>query len=252
MLQQTQAERVAKEYYHKFFKKFPTMQTLARAEQKEILQLWAGLGYYRRAKHLHQAAQQIVANHQGKIPSTKEALMQLPGVGIYTAGAVMAFAYNKPSIVLDTNAKKVFQRVFFYKKKTSEKQLEDFALSLVPKNKAREWYSAVMDFGAGICTARPKCALCPMQKMCSAYPKILQEKKVVKKTIPFTETNRWWRGKVLRILTKENPLTRIALEQKIYEQFGRKQRRKLDRALQELQQETFIQYNACRKEYFLV
>ncbi len=153
MLQQTQAERVVS-YYRLWCKRFPTVESLSRASLSEVLILWKGLGYNRRAKYLLESARNIVTNHNGKVPTTLEALVALPGVGVYTAGAILAFAYNTESVFLETNIRTVLIH-FFYKEKekVTEKELLATANMLWKFAKdagidVREWGYALMDYGA--------------------------------------------------------------------------------------------------------
>jgi len=147
MLQQTQVERVIP-FYKKFIKQFPTAKKLAAAPLSEVLKSWQGLGYNRRAKMLHEAAKEL-----SKIPNssyrTNLVLEQLPGVGPYTANAITAFAYNEDVIVIETNIRTAVIHNFYpNKKKVSDKEIEKILIQALPKGRAREWYSALMDYGA--------------------------------------------------------------------------------------------------------
>jgi A/G-specific adenine glycosylase len=144
MLQQTQVERVAP-FYNKFIKQFPTEKQLAGAPLPAVLEAWQGLGYNRRAKMLHAAAQQLVS----KKADTVAALEVLPGVGHYTARAVAAFAWNADVIFIETNIRTAIIHHFFpKKKKVSDREIEEELVNVLPRGKSREWYSALMDYGA--------------------------------------------------------------------------------------------------------
>jgi A/G-specific adenine glycosylase len=144
MLQQTQVERVLP-FYRTFIKRFPTAKTLAQASLSEVLKNWQGLGYNRRAKMLHTAAQELEFR---KITNVSE-LEALPGVGPYTARAVAAFAYNQDVVLVETNIRTAVIHHFFpNKKKVSDKEIEKILTHVLPRGKAREWYSALMDYGA--------------------------------------------------------------------------------------------------------
>lgn len=144
MLQQTQVERVLP-FYKKFIKKFSTTKILAQAPLSEVLKSWQGLGYNRRAKMFHQAAQELASR---KITTVSE-LEALPGVGPYTARAVAAFAFNKDVIFVETNIRTAVIHHFFpKKKKVSDSEIEKILIQALPKGRAREWYSALMDYGA--------------------------------------------------------------------------------------------------------
>ncbi len=147
MLQQTQVERVIP-FYRAFLKQFPTARALAKAQRSAVIRQWQGLGYNRRAKYLHEAAKEIVARHAGKVPREYRALVTLPGVGAYTAAAVRAFAWNEPDVFIETNIRSVFIRHFFpKKKKVRDAELLPYLKASLSKD-AREWYWALMDYGA--------------------------------------------------------------------------------------------------------
>jgi A/G-specific adenine glycosylase len=171
MLQQTQVSRVV-HYYPRFLKRFPTIAVLARSRPKAVMEAWDGLGYYARARNLHELAKQV-AGTGNRIPDTIEELQTLPGVGRYTAGAVACFAYEKPVATIDTNVSRVLRRAFFGEwgvgKRT--RQLWHLAESLIPKDGERAWRfnQALMELGALVCTARkPKCPQCPVRNDCLA------------------------------------------------------------------------------------
>ena len=175
MLQQTQVATVL-DYYPKFIAAFPTVYDLASASQDEVLRLWAGLGYYSRARNLHYAAQQIVQDWNGQFRQHRFEWEQLKGVGRSTAAAIVAFAFGQPETILDGNVKRVLCRVFALEgasnDKTVEKQLWAKAESLLPKNHEDmpAYTQGLMDLGAMICTrSKPRCTVCPMQNMCLAY-----------------------------------------------------------------------------------
>jgi len=163
MLQQTQVSRVL-DYYPRFLKRFPTIETLARARPKTVREAWDGMGYYARAANLHALAKQV-AETGYRIPDDPEDLRTLPGVGRYTAGAVACFAYEKPVPTVDTNVRRVLERAF------GSKDVWKLAEKLVPKKGERAWRfnQALMELGALVCTARkPKCPECPVRSDCLA------------------------------------------------------------------------------------
>ena len=152
MLQQTQVERVVP-FYKKFIKRFPTARALARAPLSEVLKQWQGLGYNRRAKALHQAAKDIVAHHKGVVPRDVSALGALPGIGPYTARAIAAFAFNQDVIFVETNIRTAILHHFyttdtFIYESVSDTRIQEILEKALPKGKAREWHSALMDYGA--------------------------------------------------------------------------------------------------------
>jgi len=173
MLQQTQVERV-KEYYHRFLNRFPTIESLAQSTEDEVLNAWDGLGYYNRARNLRKTAIAVCEQFNGEFPLTVEKLETLPGVGKYTAGAIVSFAYVKPAPILDTNVKRVLERIFVKRKHSSparqERRLWKLAESVIAAETVWEINQALMDLGAQICTAKkPKCGICPMRSFCVEY-----------------------------------------------------------------------------------
>ncbi|MBS3907672.1 MAG: A/G-specific adenine glycosylase [Syntrophaceae bacterium] len=171
MLQQTQVN-TAIPYYNHFLKTFPTVRSLARANLSKVLKIWEGLGYYSRARNLHQASR-IIANHlKGKIPETPKDLLSLPGIGRYTAGAILSIAYNKETPILDGNVKRVLSRLFVvsgHPKKTEE-FLWPLSESLIPKGSPGAFNQALMDLGSVICTPKnPNCLGCPLKYFCQGY-----------------------------------------------------------------------------------
>jgi A/G-specific adenine glycosylase len=171
MLQQTQVTRV-QEYYPQFLERFPNVASLAAAPARAVREAWDGLGYYARARNLHALAKQVTRRHNGMLPDTPEELIELPGVGRYTAGAVASFAYERAVPAVDTNVSRVIRRVFF-RRATGNGQPEStvwtLAATLVPKDGKRAWKfnQAIMELGALVCTARkPKCGECPVRSAC--------------------------------------------------------------------------------------
>lgn len=149
MLQQTQVPRVLPKF-EAFTTQFPTFQALAAAPVGDVLKAWSGLGYNRRAKFLWQAAQLVCAEHDGRLPDTQAVLVKLPGIGINTAGAVLAYAYNKPVVFIETNVRTVFIHHFFQNQEAvHDRDVADIVAATLPDN-PREWYWAVMDYGTHI------------------------------------------------------------------------------------------------------
>lgn len=147
MLQQTQVDRVVPKYLN-FIKHFPDVDALAKAPLIEIMRVWQGLGYNRRAKYLQAAAQAIVERHNSQVPDNLEQLTKLPGIGVNTAGAILAYAYNKPVIFVETNIRTVYIHHFFSdQEQTSDKQIISFLELTIDKHSPREWYWALMDYG---------------------------------------------------------------------------------------------------------
>jgi A/G-specific adenine glycosylase len=173
MLQQTQVDRV-RGYYERFLREYPTVRDLATAHPTRVREAWEGLGYYARARNLHAAAREVAQRHDGQFPRRLAEVMALPGVGRYTAGAVVSFAYGEPAPVLDTNVRRVLGRVFVRRRPASPAQLDRrlwaLAENTIPGRHAWAFNQALMDFGATVCTARsPNCGTCPMRSICVHY-----------------------------------------------------------------------------------
>ncbi|GGG00124.1 MULTISPECIES: A/G-specific adenine glycosylase [Cysteiniphilum] len=173
MLQQTQVKTVIP-YFLKFIDRFPHISDLAQANQDEVMQHWAGLGYYARARNLHKTAQVICQKYNDVIPDRIDDLLALPGIGRSTAHAILSIAFKQVTPIMDGNVKRVFARVFAIDEvlsgAASEKKLWQLAHKLMPKDKTQNYTQAQMDLGATICTrTKPKCGLCPLQGICLSF-----------------------------------------------------------------------------------
>lgn len=171
MLQQTQVARVA-EYWPRFLRRFPTMQALAAARPAAVRESWAGLGYYRRAEHLHQLARLVSTRDGGRLPDDPAALRALPGVGPYTAGAVASFAFERAEPAVDTNVARVLRRAFHPRARGAqgERRLWATAAALHTRHGRAAWAlnQALMELGALVCTARvARCDRCPVRPVCA-------------------------------------------------------------------------------------
>ncbi len=170
MLQQTQVETVIP-YFNRFVKAFPSFKQLAAAKPDNVLHLWAGLGYYARARNLHKCAQIVVAEFNGRMPSTVEELASLPGIGRSTAGAIVSIAFEKPAPILDGNVKRVLARYHAIEGWPGNKQVEEAlwekAIQHTPNERCRDYTQAIMDLGATLCTrSSPDCPACPFKRSC--------------------------------------------------------------------------------------
>lgn len=213
MLQQTQVDRVIPKY-NNFIQQFPTAKSLAQASQHELLEAWFGLGYNRRALNLQKAAQIL----QHDCPKTVTGLKQLPGIGLYTARAILAFAFNKKVHVLDTNVKRVFSRIFPQTKKYSDNEWLAFLEQFIPQD-AQNYNNAIMEFGALQCTKKPHCEICPMQKYCDAFKNKTQDNYwQPPKQSTFKGSKRWYRSKILKMLHNES-LTQKQIEKRLDKEF---------------------------------
>ena len=189
MLQQTQADRVVP-YYERFLDRFPDVRSLSRARLATVLKLWQGLGYNRRAKMLHDLAKQVVREYGGVLPDSEDELLTLPGVGPYTAAAVAAFAGNRPTVVLDTNIRSVFIHHFFGDREgITDEELKPLIAAAVDRENPREWYGALMDYGAHL----KRSGVNPSRR--SAH---------YVRQAPLKGSNREARGAIIRTLTKQS------------------------------------------------
>jgi len=191
MLQQTTSKAVTP-YYEAFVERFPTVHSLAEASLDDVLARWSGLGYYSRARHLKQAAEKIVAEHSGNLPDDVERLRALPGIGEYTAGAVLSIAFGKKEPVLDGNVGRVLTRLLTLagdvRKNPLKRLLWGLARALVPEEGAGDFNQAMMELGATICTpTTPTCAQCPVAVWCMALRQGEVEKYPTPTARPATE-----------------------------------------------------------------
>jgi A/G-specific adenine glycosylase len=173
MLQQTRIAAVCP-YYRRFLRRFPRVESLAGASQDEVLKFWSGLGYYSRARNLHRAAKQIVARHAARFPRDLEAALHLPGIGRYTAAAVLSIAYDAPLAVLDGNVARVLARLGAIRGDLRVprrwQSLASAAQRLLATEAPGDWNQALMELGETICTPQsPRCQACPVSRACRAY-----------------------------------------------------------------------------------
>ncbi len=190
MLQQTQVETVIP-YYQRWMARFPTVEALAEAPLQAALNAWEGLGYYSRARNLQRAAQVVVEQHGGRLPSDPSALRKLPGIGAYTAGAIASIAFGLDAPVLDGNIRRVLARVFNVEEPArspyGERRLWQLAEEHLPAGRAGDYNQAMMDLGAEICTPRrPQCERCPLAELCQARRLGVQEQRPARTARPQT------------------------------------------------------------------
>jgi A/G-specific adenine glycosylase len=170
MLQQTQVETVIP-YYRRFLKRFPTVEILARARRDSVFHVWQGLGYYRRAQQLHEAARVIVRRHNGQLPHRASELIQLPGFGPYTSGAVASIAFDEAAPAIDGNVIRVISRLFHIRTPISQRivreRIEPVVRAMIPRRSPGEFNQALMELGAVVCRPKtPKCSICPVRHFC--------------------------------------------------------------------------------------
>jgi A/G-specific adenine glycosylase len=179
MLQQTQVDTVIP-YYHRFLKQFPTIEALAKASLQEVLKAWENMGYYARARHLHAAAQEVVKRMGGMVPNTWDRLIGLPGIGTYTAAAILSFAFDKRFPTVDGNAQRVLCRLQAIQgpidQSSTRREIHDLAAQVIPSEDPANFNHGIMELGATICKPRnPLCHACPVGDLCLAFQKGLQE-----------------------------------------------------------------------------
>ena len=173
MLQQTRVDTV-RAYYRRFLEAFPTVEDLAAADRDEVLKLWEGLGYYSRARYLHEAAAQVVEEHDGQVPETMDAIRDLKGIGPYTAAAVLSIAYQKPHAVLDGNVARLLTRIYAVDadstSSTTKRHLRRLANELLNRERPADFNQAMMELGSTVCTpTSPDCDACPVSTVCRAH-----------------------------------------------------------------------------------
>ncbi len=184
MLQQTRVEAV-KEYYTRFIKQLPTLKDLAEVNEDKLLKLWEGLGYYSRVRNMQKTAKKLIESGKDNLPNTKDELLSLPGIGEYTAGAILSIAFDIPTIAIDGNVYRVIGRVYEIEdsisKSSTYKVYSKILEKLLPKENASDFTQSFMDVGSLICTPKnPKCESCPLNKKCGSYKKNTQENYPVK------------------------------------------------------------------------
>ena len=216
MLQQTQVSRVIPKF-EAFIDRFPDIQSLAAAELRDVLQLWIGLGYNRRAKFIHQAAKHVVNELDGVFPGTYDGLQKLPGVGPNTAGAIMAYAYNQPIVYVETNIRSVFIHEFFNDRRdVDDKEILPLIDKYIDRANPREWYWALMDYGSYLKKTKSN----PSRK----------SKHHIKQT-PFEGSKRQLRAKIVRLHIEGVSLK--AIRRTVRDP-------RLEQVIQELQKESMI------------
>ncbi len=233
MLQQTQVDRVLPKY-QLFLATFPTLVALAAAPTADVISAWVPLGYNMRAVRLQSIARQVIAEYDGRIPDSIEALLKLKGIGRYTAGAIACFGYGKQVATVDTNIRRVLHRIFLGLEhpapRLNDSQILTLAEQVLPPGEAYNWNQALMDLGATICSGNnPQCTRCPVQENCKAFAELGQyslfpagdvlpqlrkvaEKKTGYQARPFTSTNRYFRGRIVDLLRTVPAGQRMTLE----------------------------------------
>ncbi len=192
MLQQTQVATVIP-YYHRFLERFPTLSDLATAPEDQVMKLWAGLGYYSRARNLIKGAKQILEEHQGQFPKDREMILELSGIGPYTAGAILSIAFDLPIPIVDGNVERVFARYYGYRELKKDFYWEKSEEWVKGSQSPRILNQAIMELGATVCTKQsPNCKRCPLQKNCYALQHQLTSELPIKKMRAKTVKLEWF------------------------------------------------------------
>ncbi|MCS6939642.1 MAG: A/G-specific adenine glycosylase [Roseiflexus sp.] len=223
MLQQTQVDRVLPKY-EAFLERFPTIQALAEASTADVIRMWTGLGYNRRAVNLQRAAREIIERYGGIFPQDVGILVTLPGIGPYTAGAVACFAFEQDVAFMDTNIRRVMRRVFTDPTEAvTERALLELARAALPVGRSWAWNQALMELGSLICTAdAPACWRCPLRDLCRDYaarrasdehlaPTPARKRIAERRERPFIGSNRYFRGRIIEALRALPPGATLAL-----------------------------------------
>ncbi|MFF2754890.1 A/G-specific adenine glycosylase [Psychrobacillus sp. NPDC058041] len=184
MLQQTKVDTVIP-YYERFITKYPSLESLANANEDELLKEWEGLGYYSRARNLQAGVKEVMEDYNGVVPSTRKEISKLKGVGPYTAGAVLSIAYSVPEHAVDGNVMRVLSRLLLIKediaKPKTKKIFEEAVMKLIDEKNPSAFNQGLMELGAVICTpTKPKCLLCPVREYCTAFFEGMQEELPIK------------------------------------------------------------------------
>ena len=249
MLQQTQVQRVLLKY-PEFLRQFPTLESLAGATRRKVVMAWQGMGYNNRAVRLHLLARRVVEQHGGKVPDTFESLIILPGIGRYTANAVLSSAFRRPEPVVDINVRRLLSRVFWpmhsVREMKAEKIIWELAAQLLPPGDAYHWNQAIMDLGATVCTARrPSCEECPVAGQCKSRRRMTGRVNSQSRIEPafMGVPRRIYRGKIIQQLRErdgERHLTALELGKLICRRFSRRNERWLAGLLDALQKDGLV------------
>ena len=253
MLQQTQVNRVLIKY-PQFMSLFPTLRRLASSTQREVVTAWRGMGYNNRAVRLHRLARHIIEQRNGRWPADVEGLRELPGVGRYTAHAMMVFAFRKEVPVVDVNIRRVLSRLFWKMPDTAsvrdEKEIWTIARQTLPDGLAYDWNQALMDLGSSICTARaPACVRCPVRTVCASSGRM--ERPRGRKALPEPSRrgipNRVFRGRIIEALRPgRSGLTLGRLGRSITSDFGPKDMPWLTSLVHALQRDGLVRISRRR------
>jgi A/G-specific adenine glycosylase len=250
MLQQTHAGRTLVKY-HAFLHRFPSLQALARARMRDVVVAWRGLGYNNRAVRLHRLAEAVCRTHGGKIPNDYDALAALPGIGEYTANAILSAAFGEHVPLVDVNVRRFLSRAFWRMRSVrevqSDRKIWQLATALLPDGKAYTWNQALMDFGATVCTSRqPRCAECPVATVCRSRASMERIPAPRSKREPSFNgiPNRIYRGRIVEALRHRPTIRTVVLGKMICTRYSPRNESWLHGLLAGLQRDGLIR--VCR------
>lgn len=249
MLQQTHVRRVLVKY-PEFLRRFPSVRALAAAERREVIVAWRGMGYNNRAVRLHRFAQAVAGQYRGRIPRSLDALLPLPGIGRYTAYAVLSSAFGMQLPVVDVNVQRVLSRIFWRMESLAavrrSAEIWQLAGDLLPEGRAYDWNQALMDFGATLCTARnPDCAVCPVAGVCASRARMKSTTLRPRHPEPAMDgtPNRFYRGRIiehLRTIKNSRGVRLDLLGRRIHPKFSRRHERWLRALVAGLQRDGLV------------
>jgi A/G-specific adenine glycosylase len=229
MLQQTQVSRV-REIYPRFLRRFPSFEAVARSPVREVTVAWRGMGYNNRAIRFHSLSTLLVNHYGGRLPADAQSLMELPGVGRYTAHAILSSVHRLPVPIVEVNVRRVFSRVFHPMASTAalqdEAEIWRIAGALLPQKQAYDWNQAVMDLGATVCTAsQPACERCPLARRCASRKSMVRLRSRARRTEPGLDgvPNRIYRGRIIEELRQDHGRRTISMSRlgrRIYPAFS--------------------------------
>jgi len=246
MLQQTQVDRVIPKY-RKFLAIFPTMRSLAKARFGRVLRIWLGLGYNSRALRLWKCARAVVRDGGGRLPRDQHELQQLPGLGPYTASALLSFAFGAQVPVVDTNVRRVLVRTLTGRDHAAPPRVAALARAALPRGQSSQWAQALMDVGALFCKSTPKCTLCPARLGCAYAKRVSIKRTSPHARTPFVGSNRFYRGRIMRELCTRRSADLAAIGRQVKENFEARDAAWLDDILQGLQRDGLVVVDRSRQ-----
>jgi A/G-specific adenine glycosylase len=252
MLQQTQVSRVLLKY-PEFLRQFPDFASLAQARTADVIRAWSGMGYNKRALHLHQIARRVIDQYGGRLPQNVETLQQFPGIGRYTANAVACFAFGQQTATVDINEQRVLSRLFPQRAQSAD--IWKLAERMLPKGKAFDWNQALMELGGIICTAaNPQCPECPLKQYCPSAFSTMKKKKPLKRKSQTMIPNRIYRGRVievLRMVAHHRSIEANQLAKLVKPDYSNRQKEWLDKLFDGLQRDGLIHIRYRNKKIYL-